>query len=203
MQCTTVLPAGYTSWKTIDFKQDQSLIVVLGLGSLLAFVGFGFLFLLLAFLLSPSFSRNFRLVINNFQTLVIAILSIVIALVLVSIVVIIVHEAIHGIFFWLFTKKRPVFGFKWAYAYAAAPEYYIPRDQFLVIGIAPLILISLVGLALFPVTSFVVTLILVLTLTMNAAGAIGDLYVVGWLLTRPASLVIQDYGDGMTVYGPL
>jgi hypothetical protein len=173
-------------------------MVVLGLGSLLAFVGFGFLFLLLAFLLSPSFPRNFRLVVN-FQVLVIVLLSIVV----VSIVVIIVHEAVHGLFFWLFTKKHPVFGFKWAYAYAAAPEYYIPRDQFLVIGIAPLILISLVGLALFSVTPFVVTLILVLMLTINAAGAIGDLYVIGWLLTRPASLVIQDSGDSMTVYGPL
>jgi len=198
MQCTTILPAGYTSWKTIDFKQDQSLMVVLGLGSLLAFIGFGFLFWLLAFLLSPSFHTNFRLVIN-LQVLGIAILSIVI----VSIVVVIVHEAVHGLFFWLFTKQRPVFGFKWAYAYAAAPEYYVPRGQFLVIGIAPLILISLVGLALFPVTPFVVTLILVLTLTMNAAGAIGDLYVVGWLLSRPASLVIQDSGDSMTIYGPV
>ncbi len=177
-------------------------MVVLSLGSLLAFVGFGFLFLLLAFLLSPSFSRNFKLVINSFQTLVIAILSVVIVLVLVSVVVVIVHEAVHGLFFWLFTKERPVFGFNWAYAYAAAPEYYIPRDQILVIGVAPLILISLIGLALFLLTPFVVTLILVLMLTLNAAGAIGDLYVIGWLLLGPASLVIRDSGDSMTIYGP-
>ncbi|HEY7414700.1 MAG TPA: DUF3267 domain-containing protein [Ktedonobacteraceae bacterium] len=196
MQCTTILPAGYTPWKTIDFQQDQSLMVALGLASILAFIGFGFLFLFLAFSLSPFFSKNFRLVVN-FQILGIAVLSIVI----VSIAVVIVHEAIHGLFFWLFTRKPPVFGFRWVYAYAAAPEYYIPRNQFLVVGIAPLVLISLVGLALFLVTPFAATIILVLALTLNASGAVGDLYVVGWLLARPASVLIRDFGDGMTVYG--
>src|SRR6266699_209791 len=63
-------------------------------------------------------------------------------------VVLILHELTHGLFFWLFTKSRPAFGFKGWYAYAAAPGWYLPRAQFLVVVGAPLTLLSLLGEAL-------------------------------------------------------
>jgi hypothetical protein len=113
-----------------------------------------------------------------------------------------IHELIHGLFFWIFTRKRPLYGFKGIYAYAAAPDFYIPRDQFLLIGLAPFVLISLLGIALLPFTSLAVALTLVLIMTMNAAGAVGDFYAVGFLLTQPSTALIRDFGDGMVYYCP-
>jgi hypothetical protein len=114
----------------------------------------------------------------------------------------IVHELIHGLFFWIFTRKRPSYGFKGLYAYAAAPDFYIPRNQFILIGLAPFVVISLVGVALLPLTTLGVALTIVFILTMNAAGAIGDFYAVGILLTRPSATLIRDFGDGMACYQP-
>jgi hypothetical protein len=112
------------------------------------------------------------------------------------------HELIHGAFFWIFTGARPIFGLRLAYAYAAAPDWYIPRNAFLMIGLAPLVLISLGGAALLPAMPPSLLPIWWLALTANASGAVGDLYIVGWLLSKSAHLYINDCGDRMSVYAP-
>lgn len=196
MNCTTVLPTNYTVVKTIDFKQNKGLVVGLTLCSAIAFFVFGALFFWLAFLLSPSFPKSFT------ATLGLSQISIVLlTMILTTVLVLLVHETIHGLCFWLFTRKRPLFGLKWGYAYASAPEWYIPRGPSVANGLAPLVAITLCGLALFPFVPFMVTSILIFALTINAAGAVGDLYVVSLLLTKPASILVRDYGDGMVVYG--
>jgi len=69
-------------------------------------------------------------------------------LVILQIIAVVLHEAAHGAFFWYFTRERPVFGLKLPYAaYAAAPDWYLPRSQHLVVGLAPFVLITLAGLA--------------------------------------------------------
>ena len=44
------------------------------------------------------------------------------------------------------------------------------------------------------------SLIIWLLLTLNAAGSVGDFYVVVRLLFAPTPLLIHDHGDGMTWY---
>ena len=70
----------------------------------------------------------------------------VLLLLLLVIASMVLHELIHGVFFWLFTHSRPVFGLSLSYAYAAAPDWYIPMSQYWIIGLAPLFLIGLAGL---------------------------------------------------------
>jgi hypothetical protein len=110
-------------------------------------------------------------------------------------VLIVTHELVHGAFFWQFTGQRPRFAFKGAYAYASAPGWYIPQHQYLVVGLAPLILLSIAGLILMGVLPPKWVFMLVIVFAVHAAGCIGDLIVVGWLLWRRGDLLVQDDGE--------
>ncbi len=110
------------------------------------------------------------------------------------------HEAVHGLFFWLFTREWPLFGLKRSYAYAAAPAWYLPRGPMLVTGLAPLLLLTVAGLLLmlFLPVGWLPALLLVITL--NAAGAVGDLVTAVLLLREPATVLANDQGDVMRLY---
>ena len=115
---------------------------------------------------------------------------------------IVLHELVHGFFFWLYTRARPKFGFNILYAYAAAPDWYFPRNQFMWVGLAPLVILTLVGVVLLPVVSFSWVPALLLGLIVNAAGSVGDLWVVGWLAGRPRESLLQDRGPKMQIFLP-
>jgi hypothetical protein len=197
MHAVTTLPSGYRSSRTITLAHNSGLFIGLNLAGFVLFVAFGLLFLFLAAHLSPAFTMNGSGTLSGWGLLIIP--GVLIASFPFTMIV---HELIHGLFFWIFTRKRPSYGFKGLYAYAAAPDFYIPRNQFILIGLAPFVVMSLVGIALLPFTSLGVALTIVLILTMNAAGAVGDFYVVGVLLAQAPSTMIRDFGDGMAFYRP-
>jgi hypothetical protein len=116
--------------------------------------------------------------------------------------VLVLHELVHGLCFWWINRARPRFGLQLAYPYAAAPEWYIPRNPYLIVGLAPLILISLLGVVMLPWLPQPLLLPWILALAVNASGSVGDVYVIGWLLTRPASALVNDHGDCIQIYLP-
>lgn len=61
---------------------------------------------------------------------------------------------------------------------------------------------SLRSLALLycPFATLGLSLFLWLLLTLNAAGSVGDFYVIIRLLFAPSPLLVHDYGDAMTWY---
>lgn len=123
--------------------------------------------------------------------------------IIACILVMITHELVHGVFFWQYTGKRPTFGIKGLYVYVVAPaEVYFPRNQYLVVGIAPLVLLTLVGLLLLMMVPLVVVPIFMLFIAFNAAGAAGDLLMVAWLLSYSPDTLMQDADTGVIVYGP-
>ncbi len=87
------------------------------------------------------------------------------------------------------------------YAFAALPrDCYLPRNPYVVVALAPLVLLSLLGLLLLPMLPPAAIPTLWLVLTANAVGAVGDLVVAGWLLTFPRTVLAQDAGDRMSLY---
>jgi Putative zincin peptidase len=195
MQSVMILPVGYEQDRILDFSKNKVLPISLSLASLVAFFVFGTLFLLLASKISPSLGPSGMIVIN-----IPILLKVALVLSVVTLLIMIVHEFIHGIFFWIFTRSQPKYGFKGLYAYAAAPDWYIPRNQFLVIGLAPLIILTLLGLVSLTFLPFTGAIIVVFAMTMNAAGAVGDLFVVGLSLTKPTNCLFRDFGNGITLY---
>ena len=73
-------------------------------------------------------------------------LGLALVLILPVAVVLTVHELIHFILLWFFTGHRPIITAGNGGFAVRLPNWYIPRDQFLLVNLAPFCIISLVGL---------------------------------------------------------
>jgi predicted metal-dependent HD superfamily phosphohydrolase len=191
MEPVKKLDAEYVVTGELDVNNRKVAIALNLVGLALLFL-FGWIFSLVAVAVRPKIdSPNPLSLFSGLEPL---------SLVLGLVGVLILHELVHGFFFWVFTGDRPKFGVHILYAYAAAPGWYLPRNHFLVIGLAPFISLSLLGLLLLPVVPDSVVPVLMLGLTFNAAGSVGDLVVAGWLLSQPRSLMVHDTGPQMIFY---
>jgi hypothetical protein len=194
MKATVTLPAGYEPGGTLDLSKNRLAAVGLGVGATAILLPITWLLLQLVAFTRPE-AGTFQFEIRGFQgLLVLAGLVVLIAVMMVA------HEAIHGLFFWAYTGERPVFGLRGLYAFAGAPRWYIPRGQYVIIGLAPVVVITILGLVLLLVTPSPAVLVVVGAVALNAAGSIGDLIVVVWLLARPPATLARDTGDAVTVY---
>ncbi len=112
----------------------------------------------------------------------------------------ILHESIHGIFVSLYGGK-PRYG---ARIYSILPYLYtatnsvFPRNQFIIICIAPLAVISTIGVALMVVFP---SQWILLPLIVNASGSVGDLWMMGTLLQYPRHILVEDQKTGSIIYG--
>lgn len=202
MQATKTLPEGYQAYATIALAKNKRLFLFLNLVGLVLFFGFGWLFVQIALLLRPDVApllHVFDITSSGSFFLTLPIVWIPGALVAFFLVPAL-HEAAHGVFFWLFTGERPRFAYKVLYAYAAAPDWYLSRGPYLLVGLAPLVLLSLLGVALLPLLPLPLLPGLIACLELNAVGAVGDIAMICWLLFQPASLLARDSGDAVTLY---
>lgn len=196
MQPQKQLPPYYQTAGVLDLSRNRSALIGLTIGAMAAFFLFGWLALTLLATLRPDLgSVSFQVGAGNLLPFLLGF----IALIALTVVV---HEAIHGLFFWLFIRERPHFAFKGLYAYAAAPDWYLPRRQHLIVTVAPLVVITVIGLLGMWVASAAVVIPLVLVVVLNAAGAVGDLVAAAWLLAQPATTLVRDSGDAITLYRP-
>jgi hypothetical protein len=197
MKPTKTLPGNYHSIGTFDLRNNTTALLQLNLLGFALFAVSAGLFTVALFWLRPEDTRQgLVLGISGVGGLLQA-LGVVIV---VTVVMILLHEAVHGVFFWLFTRTIPRFAFKGVYAYAAAPDWYLPKFQYLATALAPLVMLSAAGvglMAVVPASSFVT---LLLFLVSNASGAIGDLWVAGWLLRQPNACYANDQGDAVSLY---
>ena len=189
---TKNIPAGYQPSGTLDLSENKWMVLALSLASIGIFVLVSGLLLVLL----PSF----RPAVEAMEFRVGAVELVLLGALLV--LTITLHEAVHGVCFWLVTHERPTFGFMGLYAYAVAPGWYLPRNQYLLVALAPLMLISLGGLLLLlvlPVAALAAVLFVIVT---NAASAIGDILVAAWLLRRPRLMLVHDAGTAVTLFQP-
>ena len=197
MNALQTLPENYRLSAGLNMK-NLSLQLKMNIAGFFLLVLFGWLFTAAAVYLRPDDATTFLLLKWEGAS---GILTIVIVLALMF-VTIVVHEGIHGLGFILLAKVRPIFAFRGVYAYAAAPDWFIPRDPYLVIGLAPFVGISLVGVALMAIVPAAWIAPLVLVCVVNATGAIGDLWVAALLLRQPPEALSNDTGDEINIYAP-
>ena len=197
MKPTQTLPDNYHPIGSFDLRNNPQKLLQLNILGLFLFAGTGWLFSALLFALRPEEARSGLVI--GFSSLG-GIVQAILVVVGLTALMIVMHEAVHGAFFWIFTRTLPKFAFKGVYAYAAAPAWYLPKTQYLLVALAPLVLLSLLGVALMLVVPAGGFIILLLFLVSNASGAVGDLWVVGWLLRQPNSCYANDQGDAVTLY---
>lgn len=194
------LPDDYRQTAEFNLRDNTRMMIILNV------IGFG-LFLLTAALL-PHFiylvrPRDIGVILSfevgNLAQLGLFLLSMVVDFILL----VILHEGVHGICFRLITGRKPIFAIGPGYAYAAAPDVYITRIPYLITGISPLVVLTLLGLAVIPFVPRDIIFHTGLILVMNIAGAVGDLWVLTGLLLKRGPLLVQDSGDRVVVYQPV
>jgi hypothetical protein len=129
-----------------------------------------------------------------------SVLQFVLEMLACTAVVILAHELVHGAFFWIYSRSRPVFGLRSGYAFAAAPGWFFPPQQYLVIALAPLILLSILGMVLVVILPAGALALVVFGMVVNAAGAVGDMWIAFMVIRERRPIVIEDLGDGMNFY---
>jgi len=120
-----------------------------------------------------------------------------------ALIVLPLHELVHGGAIALL-GHRPRYGIKLeaGVLFATADGALFRRSEFLVIALAPLVVISLMGMALQLVVYPEIGRIIAYAVAINAGGAIGDLWTV-WLVSRfPSQALVRDEEDSFRVFLP-
>ena len=114
-------------------------------------------------------------------------------------VMLLLHEALHGAAFLLW-GGRPYFGVKFPYAlYCGARNQLFRRNQYLVVGLAPLVVITLAGIVVTLVAPRVAVFTLAVTVG-NVSGAAGDVWSVARILRLPPTTLVEDTESGYRVW---
>ncbi len=115
------------------------------------------------------------------------------------IVILPVHEIIHALAFMLW-GGRPHFGAKLPMVlYCGAREQLFRRNQYLVVGLAPLVVITIAGIVLTLLAPVAASYVLFATVG-NVSGAAGDIWVVARLLRQPRHVLVEDTQIGYRVW---
>jgi hypothetical protein len=194
---TKTLPDGYVRSYEINLAMNKGLAVLLNIvGFFIIIFSFTLLLLFTRWARQGIFSDAFTFNANLSTIGAFLILIVFVALSLI------LHELIHGFFFWFFTHSRPVYALHLAYAYAAAPGWYISVRQYWIIGLAPLVLIDAVGLLLILLVPASWVLLLIFLVASNTGGSIGDMWIMLRSLQTSPSALVNDVGDGVSFYEP-
>jgi hypothetical protein len=179
------------SWKVTGKPMR---VIVLNIVGVLLFVIYGMIFSRLAVSVGKMPSEGaFRIGLSQ------------IGLALVGVVLIfILHELTHGLTMQVFGAS-PRYGIIWKglMLYATSPGYAYRRNNYVIIALAPFVFISILvvlGMWLLQGTLWVV--LLGLCGTVNASGAIGDMWITMVVLRYPATAYVMDERDGIRVFLP-
>ncbi len=197
MTASRSLPETCTLRWEFDLKRDWRAGLLMQVAGLALFIAFGVVF--------GYFVQSIRPDLDLRETIIVASaldgLALIGALLGIMAVTILLHEWVHGLFFWVFTRQRPRFGVGWGYAYACAPGWYFPRGQYLVVGLAPLIVLTLAGFAVIWAAPPGWISALFWGMLINASGAVGDLWITARIALERGDIRVEDTGDGFRVYG--
>lgn len=190
---TKTLPEGYIQSGEVNLKKNRRLAITLNIVA--------FFVLLFSFFLLSSFAVLVRPSLMNLSgtNITAGVWAVMLGLVVLLMTI---HESVHGVFFWVFTRSRPVFAFRLFYAYAGAPEWYIPIRQFMIVALGPLVIIDAVGILLILMVPESWVLFIAFMMALNTGGSAGDLFVFTRLFKLSPTYFVNDTGDIITFYEP-
>jgi hypothetical protein len=116
----------------------------------------------------------------------------------------ILHEAVHGLIMRAL-GARPRYGILWksAMLYATSPGFSYRRNNYVVISLAPLVVLSaLVVLGMWLMQGTLWVALLAVCGAFNASGAIGDVWISTIVLRYAPTARIVDERDGIRVFLP-
>ncbi len=190
------LPSGYQLAErlTIDSTRTLLLLNLYSIGPLL--VGAAFFLGVDRLLYALNVTPLVDVPAGDEWRVLLAILSVVLVILLLS-----VHELCHGIAFQLFgARTRYGVNLSKGVAYASAADSYLTRDAYLIVAMAPLVLISIGTVILMALTGGGLRFVIGMLGTLNAGSSIGDLWFFVVCLRHPRSMLVRDFGDGAELF---
>jgi hypothetical protein len=187
------LPDGYQEVLYWRVTEKYSRVLLLNILGVILLVLFGVLYSSLAVTLGKLPPGMIEL---GLPEIGLGILAILLTLVL--------HELIHGLVMRIFGAK-PRYGVLWNQMmfYATSPGHAFRRNSYIVVALAPFILISslvILGMWLLQGTAWVA--LLGVGGLFNASGAVGDMWITRIVLRYADSAYIMDERDGVRVFIP-
>ena len=192
-QATNVRPENAVLVYSLNLKKNKAAAWAMNGASIPLLFLFGGLFLAYFLLIRPDIWTG-MLATSNTDLLSLIVLIAVFA------AMIVVHELVHGVFFWIFTRSHPVFGLRGWYAFAAAPGWFLPRGQYLIITLAPFVILSLVGMVLMAILPVMTAATALIMTAFNATSSVGDLWIAFRLVGQRRPVIVEDLGDGVNFY---
>lgn len=189
----THLPENYHEVLYWKLSHHKKLLVVLNVVGL-ALMG-------LAFAPFSAWARLWHRGIVSLEVRILQMAGILLGIILT----IVLHELTHGLALRGY-GATPKYGVMWKEMmfYATAAGYAFRRNAYLVIALAPLVGLSVLGMALLmlPLPAWL-ALTFVFCAALNVGSAIGDMWLVRVALGYPASAYIVDEQDGLRVFMPV
>lgn len=195
LSSTQTLPDGYIQTDEIDLAKNKGLAILLNVIGSFVFI--------LSFILLGSFANWVHPELLSSTVSIKADLSLtvrILALLALMALLLVAHELIHGLFFWIFTHSKPVYALHLAYAYAAAPDWYIPIRQYRIVGLGPLVIIDAIGLLLILTAPTSWILMIIFLAAINTGGAVGDMLIIARSFRISADSLVKDKGDGVCYF---
>lgn len=120
---------------------------------------------------------------------------------------IVLHELVHGAAYKALTHQKLTFGVTLTVAFCGVPDIYTSRKTALIALTAPLVVFSIVLLALmvyFKAVSQVYFAVFSILFSIHLGGCVGDIYMTLLLATRfrNPELLMRDTGPAQTLYLP-
>jgi hypothetical protein len=186
------LPDGYQEILYWRITEKKSRILFMNILAIPLFIIFGLFFSALADRLGrlPS-SIEFGL-----REVGMILLGVILTLVL--------HELVHGMAMQMY-GANPKYGVIWKQMmlYATSPGFAYRRNNYVVVALAPLVLISiLIVLGLWVLQGTLWVALLAVCGTINASGAVGDMWITTIALRFAPTAHIMDERDGIRVFLP-
>jgi hypothetical protein len=148
MKAVNKADANFNNRIILDFHKNIKLLIVVNFLCVISILFFYTLFYYLLKLLGLNSSTDILFYIQAFDNLPSLNKYIFCVLILITAII---HELIHGLFFYIFTGDRPKIGFKSIYAYAGAPDWYIHKNKFFIISLSPLVIITILAIIILSV----------------------------------------------------
>ncbi len=123
------------------------------------------------------------------------------SLVVSLVIVLPLHELLHGLTIRYY--GHPVkYGFKpqLGILYALAENALFRRREYIVILLMPIVVITLLGMAINALAGDGLAYTVALGVIFNAGGAIGDLWMTGIVLRYPARVIVKDETTGFSIF---
>lgn len=177
------LPYGYKEILHIDLQKDKKLAVIVN--------GIAIVLMVILFLIGHAiipFGEFYNMGLLPTILMCVGIF-----------IYIILHELVHGICMYGYSKVKPSYGFAGLYAYAGS-KCYFNKKSYIVIALAPIVVWGIVLLILNLIFQEQWFWAIYFIQIMNISGAGGDLYVTYRFSKLPKDILINDTGVAMTIY---